>query len=342
MSNLVPTMADVAREAGVSMVSVDRVLDKRAAVRPATERKVLEAAQRLNFASGKVHSVMGDNSPPTDRLKPVKLVLSLLRNEEAFYQAIAALTRRVPHNRHVRSHQVYYLDGLSPTLSAQLLLEKGTHADATAIVFADHSLINQAVEKPGHACVWVYAFVSDITAAGCAGYVGIDNREAGRTAALAIARLSRRQGGRPPLPLPGAYRDLNTERVCWASVVGEMKRIVEREVASQIACASTKSFLLPLTKGLTNCGEIRLTLCPRAVSSRATKCSRGGTPSPRCTRAGWQRNASSAVAKAFCETALAQVCSCRADERCFLARSIPISAKSLMMKISKLKHPARA
>jgi len=195
MSNLVPTMVDVAREAGVSVVSVDRVLNKRAAVRPATERKVLEAAQRLNFALGKVHSVMGDNSPPTDRLKPVKLVFFLLRNEDEFYQAIAhALTRRVPHNGHVRSHQVYYLDGLSPAQCAQLLLEKGTHADAVAIVCADHSLINQAVEKLGHAGVWVYAFVSDITAAQCAGYVGIDNRKAGRTAAWAIARLSRRPG----------------------------------------------------------------------------------------------------------------------------------------------------
>ena len=60
MSTLVATMADVAREAGVSTVTVDRVLNRRATVRAATEQKVLAAAKRLNFALGKVHAIAGD------------------------------------------------------------------------------------------------------------------------------------------------------------------------------------------------------------------------------------------------------------------------------------------
>jgi hypothetical protein len=47
----------------------------------------------------------------------------------------------------------------------------------------------------------------------------------------------------------------STESVCWASVLGETNRIEGREAASQIASASTKSFLLLLTKGRTNCGD---------------------------------------------------------------------------------------
>src|SRR5574343_798818 len=42
-----------------------------------------------------------------------------------------------------------------------------------------------------------------------------------------------------------------------------------RLAASQMACASAKSFLLPCTKGFTNWGEISFASCPMAVSRRA-------------------------------------------------------------------------
>ncbi|VVE53709.1 hypothetical protein PTE31013_04906 [Pandoraea terrigena] len=45
-----------------------------------------------------------------------------------------------------------------------------------------------------------------------------------------------------------------------------------RTAASQIASASAKSFLLPLTKGRTKCGEISLTWCPNALNVRACAC----------------------------------------------------------------------
>ena len=41
------TLADIAREARVGVATVDRVLNKRAAVKESTARRVLEAARRL-------------------------------------------------------------------------------------------------------------------------------------------------------------------------------------------------------------------------------------------------------------------------------------------------------
>ncbi|MEW3899075.1 LacI family DNA-binding transcriptional regulator, partial [Klebsiella pneumoniae] len=43
------TLADIAREARVGVATVDRVLNKRAAVKESTARRVLEAARRLGF-----------------------------------------------------------------------------------------------------------------------------------------------------------------------------------------------------------------------------------------------------------------------------------------------------
>lgn len=44
-----PTVHDVAREAGVSLATVDRVLNARSGVRPATARKVEEAMAKLRY-----------------------------------------------------------------------------------------------------------------------------------------------------------------------------------------------------------------------------------------------------------------------------------------------------
>lgn len=45
---------DVAREAQVSIATVSRVLNKRASVSPATQRKVLEALEKLNYQPSEI------------------------------------------------------------------------------------------------------------------------------------------------------------------------------------------------------------------------------------------------------------------------------------------------
>ncbi len=49
------TLADIAREARVGVATVDRVLNKRAAVKESTALRVLEAARRLGFTLEQPH-----------------------------------------------------------------------------------------------------------------------------------------------------------------------------------------------------------------------------------------------------------------------------------------------
>lgn len=191
MSTLVATMADVAREAGVSIVTVDRVLNKRASVRPVTEQKVLAAALKLNFALGKVQALTREETSALEIVIPRRLAFFLLRSDSNFYQALgAALTAATQGHPAVSGTDLYFLDDLVPQQCAQLLLDKGMQCDAIALVSVDHPAINQAVHQLSDAGVRTYALVTDITATQCAGYVGLDNRKVGRTAAWAIARLS--------------------------------------------------------------------------------------------------------------------------------------------------------
>ena len=191
MSTLVATMADVAREAGVSIVTVDRVLNKRASVRPVTEQKVLAAALKLNFALGKVQAIAREEASLPELVIPRRLAFFLLRSDSVFYQALAAaLTAATQANPAVSGIDLYYLDDLTPSQCAQMLLDKGMSCDAIALVSVDHPAINQAVDQLADAGVRTYSLITDITATQRAGYVGLDNRKAGRTAAWAVARLS--------------------------------------------------------------------------------------------------------------------------------------------------------
>jgi LacI family transcriptional regulator len=188
-------MADVACEAGVSIVTVDRVLNKRASVRPATEQRVLAAALKLNFALGKVQAIAREEASLPELLIPRRLAFFLLRSDSNFYRALAAaLTAATEANSAVSGVDVYYLDDLTPSQCAQVLRDKGMRCDAIALVSVDHPAINQAVDQLADAGVRTYALVTDITATQRAGYVGLDNRKAGRTAAWAIARLSNAPG----------------------------------------------------------------------------------------------------------------------------------------------------
>lgn len=61
----------------------------------------------------------------------------------------------------------------------------------------------------------------------------------------------------------------SAQRICWSSLLIAAKRMAGREAASQITSASTKSFLLVLTKDLTYWGEISRTSCPNTWTRRA-------------------------------------------------------------------------
>src|SRR5690349_18739636 len=57
-------IADVAREAGVSVATVDRVVNGRLPVRDETTRRVLDAAERLGFhAAGAIRARLGTPLP---------------------------------------------------------------------------------------------------------------------------------------------------------------------------------------------------------------------------------------------------------------------------------------
>jgi LacI family transcriptional regulator len=183
-----PTMADVAREAGVSLSTVDRVLNLRADVRTDTAHRIATAAARLGFHAKGVIEQRVLNDKPT-----VRLGFLLQKSGVAFYQGLAqALSNASATFARARIRVVIgYLDDLDPATVAQRIQAMGEQVDGVGVVAVDHPLVREAIARLQGAGVAVVALISEL--AGPA-YVGLDNRLMGRTAGWFVTRLARQPG----------------------------------------------------------------------------------------------------------------------------------------------------
>ena len=186
-----PTIADLARAAGVSVSTVDRVLNGRDPVRPDRAEKVLATARAIGF-----HAEPAIRQRLTEE-KPARTFGFLLQREKgAFYREVAeALKAAVEAAPAIRGRcRVEFLEELTPAFVADRITAMARTVDAMGVVAADHPRISQAIEQAHGRGVPVIALISDLTAPLRAGYVGLDNWRVGRTAAWAVAHMARTDG----------------------------------------------------------------------------------------------------------------------------------------------------
>ncbi len=199
-------MRDVAARAGVSVATVDRVLNRRAPVSGDAARRVLDAAQALGF-----HASALLRRRVAERAEERRLGFLLQRRGDSFYDALGAELLRAARAAEgfVGRPTVQHLDDLAPAHVAAAIEELGRRCDAIALVAADHPRVTEAVGRVRARHVPVYTLLSDISAPDRLGHIGIDHRKAGRTAAWAVTRLARAPG--PVGIMLGSHRYLGHE-----------------------------------------------------------------------------------------------------------------------------------
>lgn len=185
------TIADVAKSAGVSLSTVDRVLNGRAPVRLDTAKHIHEVAAKLGFHLTPIikERVQG---------KKIKYKLGFLleQPDSAFYTDLgAALSQSTSlFKDDCESAVVEFMQDLSPDAVSLRLRGLGERVDAVAIVAADHTLISSEIDRLKKRGVPVFALISDLSTPLRAGYAGLDNRSVGRTAAWLITGLAQQTG----------------------------------------------------------------------------------------------------------------------------------------------------
>lgn len=186
-----PTIPDLAAAAGVSVSTVNRVLNDAAAVRPATRDRVLRAAQEIGFYGLRTieHAVLAAR----ETHRPAVL---LLQERRPFYRDLAAAFRRAaaefPEARVELTLE--HLEDLSPHVVAERLEAAGARCDSVALVAAEHPLVSDAIDRLLAAGVPVAGLITPLSARGHVGFVGLDNFRVGRTAAWAFHHICRAPG----------------------------------------------------------------------------------------------------------------------------------------------------
>jgi len=87
--------------------------------------------------------------------------------------------------------QFEHVPGASTDVVAEKLYALGEHNQAIAVVAPDYPLLASAIQELKARGVAVFSLLSDVAIGARAGYVGVENRKVGRTAAWSIASAAR-------------------------------------------------------------------------------------------------------------------------------------------------------
>ncbi|MFV0358990.1 LacI family DNA-binding transcriptional regulator [Tropicimonas sp.] len=186
-----PTISDLAKAAGVSTATVDRVLNGRQNVREETVRRVHEAAEEIGYhgANAIRYRLLAD--------KPeFRLGLVLQKPRHAFYQDVLHVFEAQARASSLRRVQVSarFAETAEPAELAELLLSMKGRVDAVAATGLDHHLVTQAVQELRGRGIPVYSLLSDFAQGVRESYFGTNNLKVGRIAGWFIARLARGPG----------------------------------------------------------------------------------------------------------------------------------------------------
>ena len=239
------TITQIAETAGVSTATVDRVLNNRPGVNPATVRKVRESIAGLGASTpmrGRPRSTSNYRFAfvlPATRLGFIDMVDRVIAQAagEFRHQHITEVTHR--------------LDARDPAQFSAALADL-SHCHGIALLAPDMPGVKLAINELVRAGVHVVTLFSDVAGSMREAHIGADNRAAGRTAGLLLARMAQ-PAGRDTLLLASQATRLSAEierRIGFAQVLEEkfshlrLVRVPDLPADDAGAEAGLKHFLL--------------------------------------------------------------------------------------------------
>jgi LacI family transcriptional regulator len=199
-----PTLHDLAKAAGVSIATVDRVINRRLPVSGDTSQRVVKAAESIGYHATSLLKRRVEEMP-------ARRFGFLLQKPDAFYRQFGQeLVTASRSSRLVEGKPfVDFVEDVVPAIIAERLLQIAKKSDAVAVVAMDHPIVNEAVEAVIAQGKPVFTLLSNINSSAVSGHFGADSRKCGRIAGWTISRLARRPGKIGILV--GSHRYLNQE-----------------------------------------------------------------------------------------------------------------------------------
>lgn len=173
------TLTDVAREAGVSAATVDRVLNNRPGVRERTRAVVVETARRLGY--------LPDGAPVAGAALRLDFILP-----EGTNSFIRTLRRQIESQGAARPEldvRIRAIEGFQPEALAATIRGLRGATGGVGLIALDHPAVREAMRTLAGDGVPLVTLATDVLHVPRLAYVGIDNRQAGRLAGYMLGRL---------------------------------------------------------------------------------------------------------------------------------------------------------
>lgn len=223
-SRSVPTYLDLARAAGVSKATVDRVMNDRGGVRAHTARHVRAVWENMNAGDSFVaEDALASHNPSHNLPDLPKFDFVVPRGESGF---LAALIEGITREIDLRGDLVIRLHRSVPIETVDYGVEPfavPSDSNGVAILASEHPAYRHAIATLMRRRIPVVTLVSDVLGVEKSGYVGIDNLGSGRLAGYLIRRMT---AGRPGPVQIGAIRGHSTLRGQYEREFG-LRQIVQ-------------------------------------------------------------------------------------------------------------------
>ncbi|HSV60294.1 MAG TPA: LacI family DNA-binding transcriptional regulator [Variovorax sp.] len=176
-----PTIADIARKAGVGTATVDRVLNRRPGVNAETVQRVLQVVEELGTPQQPGRPKRGANA---------RFAYVLPAEETPFFELVERqIAQAAGDFRHNHITEVTHrIDTSDPARFADELAQVG-ECEGIALCAPDLPPVKRAINELVRAGVHVVTLFSDVAGSMRETYIGADNRAAGRTAGLLLGRM---------------------------------------------------------------------------------------------------------------------------------------------------------
>ena len=217
------TIADIAARAGVGTATVDRVLNKRPGVNVDTVQRVMQVVAELGAPPLRGRPRKGDN---------FRFAYVLPADESPFLGLVdRQIAQAAGDFRHQHITEVTHrLGATDPAQFAASLAQvaNGENCEGVALMAPDLPAVKLAINELVRSGVHVVTLFSDVAGSMRETHIGADNRAAGRTAGLLLARMAQPRAangaGRDTLLLSSQATRLSAEierRIGFAQVVEE-------------------------------------------------------------------------------------------------------------------------
>jgi LacI family transcriptional regulator len=209
------TVSAIAQSCGLSTATVDRALNNRPGISAANRQRVMEAAQRLGYLP-----MAGAVTLPS---RPAALEFFLPIRQNVFMSEIADHIRdyaaRMPL---VASCKIHDLRDISPATLQTAVDGMSLGTKGVGVIAVDHPRTRIILQGMVDAGIKIVTIASDVPATPRSAYVGLDNRVAGRTAALLMGRLLRGLAGNIAIVTGSrSYRGHEEREMGFRAVLGE-------------------------------------------------------------------------------------------------------------------------